>query len=66
MSLDTYIAEQAQVIAESVRLLHPKGSLCWQVGNHVQNGWVFRLIVTGNSGIVTVQSGDRDRRFRQS
>jgi len=28
--------------------------------------WVFRLIVTGDSGIVTVQSGDRDRRFRQS
>jgi len=42
-SLDTYIAEQAQVIAESVRLLHPEGSLCWQVGNHVQNGEIFPL-----------------------
>jgi len=42
-SLDTYIAEQAQVIAESVRLLHPEGSLCWQVGNHVLNGEIFPL-----------------------
>jgi len=41
--LDTYIAEQAQVIAECVRLLHPEGSLCWQVGNHVQNGEIFPL-----------------------
>jgi len=42
-SLDSYIAEQAQVIAESVRLLHPAGSLCWQVGNHVHNGEIFPL-----------------------
>lgn len=35
--LDTYLAGQAAVIAECVRLLHPQGSLCWQVGNHVQN-----------------------------
>lgn len=34
-SLDTYVAAQAQTIAESVRLLHPNGSLCWQVGNHI-------------------------------
>jgi adenine-specific DNA-methyltransferase len=34
-TLDTYLASQAQVISESVRLLHPRGSLCWQVGNHI-------------------------------
>lgn len=34
-SLADYLASQAQVIAESVRLLHPNGSLCWQVGNHI-------------------------------
>ena len=34
-SLDTYIASQAQVISECVRLLHPQGSICWQVGNHI-------------------------------
>lgn len=42
-SLECYIKDQAQVIAECVRLLHPEGSICWQVGNHVQNGEVFPL-----------------------
>ena len=42
-SLDAYIHEQAQAISACVRLLHPKGSICWQVGNHVQNGEVFPL-----------------------
>jgi adenine-specific DNA-methyltransferase len=41
--LDAYIAEQKAVIAECVRLLHPLGSICWQVGNHVQNGEIFPL-----------------------
>jgi adenine-specific DNA-methyltransferase len=41
--LDAYVAAQAQVISECVRLLHPRGSLCWQVGNHVQNGEIFPL-----------------------
>lgn len=34
-SLDSYLADQSQVISECVRLLHPQGSLCWQVGNHI-------------------------------
>lgn len=34
-TLDTYIASQAQVISECVRLLHSQGSICWQVGNHI-------------------------------
>lgn len=42
-SLERYVQSQAQVIAECVRLLHPQGSLCWQVGNHVQNGEIFPL-----------------------
>lgn len=41
--LETYLEEQRAVIAESVRLLHPRGSLCWQVGNHIQNGEIFPL-----------------------
>lgn len=41
--LDAYIQSQAQVIAECVRLLHPQGSLCWQVGNHIDNGEVVPL-----------------------
>lgn len=41
--LGDYIREQAKTIAECIRLLHPEGSLCWQVGNHVQNGEIFPL-----------------------
>lgn len=41
--LDLYVREQAQAISECVRVLHPKGSLCWQVGNHVQSGEIFPL-----------------------
>lgn len=44
-SLDTYIKAQAQVISECVRLLHPRGSLCWQVGNHVFKGEIVPLDV---------------------
>ncbi len=42
-SLDIYIEEQAATIAESVRVLHKNGSICWQVGNHVDDGEVFPL-----------------------
>jgi adenine-specific DNA-methyltransferase len=41
--LDAYLDTQADVISECVRLLHPRGSLCWQVGNHVQSGEIFPL-----------------------
>ncbi|MEP1105266.1 MAG: site-specific DNA-methyltransferase [Alphaproteobacteria bacterium] len=44
-SLDAYVANQTQVISECVRLLHPSGSLCWQVGNHIEKGEVFPLDV---------------------
>jgi len=42
-ALEDYVAQQKEIIAECVRLLHPRGSLCWQVGNHVQGGEVFPL-----------------------
>ncbi len=42
-TLDAYIEEQSSVIAEAVRLLHPNGSICWQVGHHVDDGEVFPL-----------------------
>ncbi|MXY51620.1 MAG: site-specific DNA-methyltransferase [Gammaproteobacteria bacterium] len=41
--LEIYLAEQATVIAECVRLLDPRGSLCWQVGNYVDKGEVVPL-----------------------
>jgi adenine-specific DNA-methyltransferase len=43
VDLDTYVAEQARIIAETVRVLTPDGSICWQVGNHVHKGEVFPL-----------------------
>src|SRR5215813_13669068 len=36
--LTRYLEGQAKVVAECVRLLKPGGSICWQVGNHVQKG----------------------------
>jgi len=41
--LDVYLRQQAQVIAECVRVLSPKGSICWQVGNYVDNGSIVPL-----------------------
>ncbi len=42
-SLASWLAGQAAVIAECVRVLHPQGSLCWQVGNHVDDGEIVPL-----------------------
>jgi DNA modification methylase len=41
--LDAYLISLAPVADELVRLLSPKGSLCWQVGNYVENGEVYPL-----------------------
>lgn len=38
-----YIEQQSAAIAEAVRLLHPRGSICWQVGNHVDDGEIYPL-----------------------
>jgi adenine-specific DNA-methyltransferase len=43
MDLREYVERQRQVIAEAVRVLDDRGSLCWQVGNHVDDGEVFPL-----------------------
>lgn len=42
-SREVYIEEQTATIAEAVRLLNPQGSICWQVGNHVDDGEIFPL-----------------------
>ena len=44
-SLADYLQNQKAVIAECIRLLHSRGSLCWQVGNYVDNGEVIPLDV---------------------
>jgi adenine-specific DNA-methyltransferase len=43
LHLDLYLRQQAQVIAECVRTLSPRGSICWQVGNYVDNGSIIPL-----------------------
>ena len=42
-SKSEYLAQQKAVIKESVRLLHAEGSICWQVGNFVENGEIEPL-----------------------
>ena len=42
-SIDAYLETQQRVIHECVRVLHPHGSLCWQVGNYVRNGEIIPL-----------------------
>lgn len=43
LRLETYIEQQRQVIEECHRVLAPDGSICWQVGNHVDNGAIVPL-----------------------
>ena len=38
-----YLERQEKVIAGCVRLLHDEGSICWQVGNYVENGEIIPL-----------------------
>jgi adenine-specific DNA-methyltransferase len=43
--LDEYLAAQANVIAECVRVLADDGSICWQVGNFVDDNQIVPLDV---------------------
>jgi adenine-specific DNA-methyltransferase len=43
LDIEDYVAQQAEVIRECYRALHPQGSLCWQVGNYVANGEIIPL-----------------------
>lgn len=42
-ALETYLGMQAAVIAEAVRVCADDGSICWQVGNYVENGEIAPL-----------------------
>ena len=44
-SIELYLKGQNEVIKELVRVLHPEGSICWQVGNFIEKGEVFPLDV---------------------
>ena len=42
-SLESYLEAQEKVLAECIRVLHPNGSICWQVGNYTNNGEILPL-----------------------
>jgi len=42
-TIESYLADQEAVLSELKRVLHPQGSICWQVGNYVESGEVFPL-----------------------
>lgn len=42
-SIEHYLETQEEVIDELIRVLHPQGSICWQVGNFVDDSEVFPL-----------------------
>lgn len=41
--LSAYLDEQARIIRECYRVLSSTGSICWQVGNYVENGSIVPL-----------------------
>ncbi len=43
LALDEYRARQAETIAEAVRICADDGSICWEVGNYVENGEIRPL-----------------------
>lgn len=43
LDLDEYLAQQRKVIEKCVRVLHWRGSICWQVGNYVDSGEIIPL-----------------------
>ena len=43
VSIEKYLALQEEIIQKLYRILHPQGSLCWQVGNYVNDGEVYPL-----------------------
>jgi adenine-specific DNA-methyltransferase len=44
-TIEVYIEQQTAAIAEAHRLLSPRGSICWQVGNYVEDGEIYPLDV---------------------
>jgi adenine-specific DNA-methyltransferase len=43
LDLDEYLQQQRRVIEECVRVLAPCGSICWEVGNYVEDGEIVPL-----------------------
>jgi len=43
LKIDEYLSQQERIIQDCVRVLHRTGSICWQVGNYVENGTIIPL-----------------------
>lgn len=43
VNLDKYYKEQEKIIDECVRILDERGSICWQVGNYVDNSEIMPI-----------------------
>lgn len=43
VEIDEYFDQQARTITTLCETLHPEGSVCWQVGNYVEDSEVFPL-----------------------
>lgn len=43
LKIEEYLEQQGEIIRECVRCLSPKGSICWQVGNYVDDGAIIPL-----------------------
>ncbi len=41
--LDDYLAQQREVIEKCIRVLKSTGSICWQIGNYIENGAIIPL-----------------------
>jgi len=41
--IEKYLQEQQKVIGELIRILKKDGSICWEVGNYIENGEVYPL-----------------------
>ena len=41
--LDDYLAQQREVIEKCTRILKSTGSICWQIGNYIENGAIIPL-----------------------
>jgi len=42
-TIEEYLQSQEEIIKELIRVLSKEGSICWQVGNYVQQGEIFPL-----------------------
>jgi len=43
LDIQEYVSQQSQVIDECVRVLKNEGSICWEIGNYVNNGEIIPL-----------------------